>query len=84
MDYLEWLPLAGGFGCADCSHAGGWAMADGRFRCEECGGRTATRAGTIFDRTRTPFTVWVSACWMFATQKNGVPVSGPRYVSQAQ
>jgi transposase-like protein len=29
-------------------------------------------AGTIFDRTRTPLTVWFSACWMFATQKDGV------------
>jgi transposase-like protein len=29
-------------------------------------------AGTIFDRTRTPLTVWFMACWMFATQKDGV------------
>jgi transposase-like protein len=29
-------------------------------------------AGTIFDRTRTPLTVWFTACWMFATQKDGV------------
>ena len=29
-------------------------------------------AGTIFDRTRTPLTVWFTACWLFATQKDGV------------
>ena len=29
-------------------------------------------AGTIFDRTRTPLTVWFMACWLFATQKDGV------------
>lgn len=29
-------------------------------------------AGTIFDRTRTPLTVWFTACWMFATQNDGV------------
>jgi hypothetical protein len=29
-------------------------------------------AGTVFDRTRTPLTVWFTACWLFATQKNGV------------
>ena len=28
-------------------------------------------AGTIFDRTRTPLTVWFTACWLFATQKDG-------------
>jgi transposase-like protein len=29
-------------------------------------------AGTIFDRTRTPLTVWFNACWQFATAKDGV------------
>ena len=29
-------------------------------------------AGTLFDRRRTPLTVWFAACWMFATQKDGV------------
>jgi transposase-like protein len=30
------------------------------------------RAGTIFDRTRTPLTVWFTACWLFASQKDGM------------
>jgi transposase-like protein len=29
-------------------------------------------AGTIFDRTRTPLTVWFAACWHFATGKDGI------------
>ncbi len=29
-------------------------------------------AGTLFDRRRTPLTVWFTACWMFATAKDGV------------
>ena len=29
-------------------------------------------AGTLFDRRRTPLTVWFTACWMFASQKAGV------------
>ena len=29
-------------------------------------------AGTIFDRTRTPLTVWFTACWMFASDKGGI------------
>ena len=28
-------------------------------------------AGTIFDLTRTPLTVWFTACWLFATQRDG-------------
>jgi transposase-like protein len=29
-------------------------------------------AGTLFDRRRTPLTVWFLACWLFASQKDGV------------
>jgi transposase-like protein len=29
-------------------------------------------AGTIFDRTRTPLTVWFTACWMFASGTDGI------------
>jgi len=29
-------------------------------------------AGTLFDRRRSPLTVWLTACWMFASQKDGV------------
>lgn len=40
--------------------------------CSACGTRTSVTAGTIFDRTRTPMTVWFAACWMFAIQKDGI------------
>ena len=29
-------------------------------------------AGTIFDRTHTPLTVWFAACWNFASGKDGI------------
>jgi transposase-like protein len=61
-----------GFVCPDCGHAGGWALGDGRVKCSACGVRTSPTAGTIFDRTRTPLTVWFTACWLFASQKNGI------------
>jgi len=40
--------------------------------CSACGGRTSVTAGTIFDRTRTPLTVWFAACWLFTSGKDGV------------
>jgi hypothetical protein len=43
-----------------------------RFECASCGRRASVTAGTIFERTRTPLTVWFKACWLFATQKDGV------------
>ena len=71
LDYLEWLRWPEGFLCPDCGHCG-WRLGDGRFMCSSCGGRTSVTAGTIFDRTRTPLTVWFTACWLFATAKDGI------------
>ena len=76
LDYLDWLRWPDGFVCPRCAHAGGWALGDGRYKCAACGARTAVTAGTLFDRRRTPLTVWFTACWMFAAQKDGVSALG--------
>src|SRR5213592_2485684 len=75
LDFLDWLRWPGGFACPKCGH-GGWAVADGRYKCAACGKRTSVTAGTLFDRRRTPLTVWFTACWMFAAQKDGVSALG--------
>jgi len=72
LDYLDWLRWPAGFVCPGCGHPGGWLVADGRYKCAACGKRTSVTAGTLFDRRRTPLTVWFAACWMFATAKDGV------------
>jgi transposase-like protein len=72
LDYLEWLRWPAGFVCPGCGDRRGWRLGDGRFMCSACGGRTSVTAGTIFDRTRTPLTVWFTACWLFATGKDGI------------
>ncbi len=60
------------FRCPDCSHDSGWRLGDRRFECAQCRARTSTTASTIFDRTRTPLTVWFTACWLFASDKGGI------------
>jgi transposase-like protein/predicted RNA-binding Zn-ribbon protein involved in translation (DUF1610 family) len=72
LDYLEWLRWPTGFVCPDCGNEGGWRVNDGRFMCNACAARSSVTAGTIFDRTRTPLTVWFTACWLFATGKDGI------------
>lgn len=72
LDYLEWLRWPAGFVCPECNHTGGWRLTDGRLMCVACASRTSITAGTIFDRTRTPLTVWFTCCWQFASQKDGV------------
>jgi hypothetical protein len=72
LDYLEWVRWPGGSICPSCGHAGGGRLGDGRYECAGCNGRISVTAGTIFDRTRTPLTTWFTACWLFATRKDGV------------
>jgi hypothetical protein len=76
LDYLKWLRWPEGFACDKCGQLGGWQLADGRIECTACGHRTSVTAGTIFDKTRTPLTVWFAACWEFATAKDGVSALG--------
>ena len=72
LDYLEWLRWPDGFVCPTCGHEDGWRLGDGRYKCTTCSTRSSVTAGTIFDRTRTPLTVWFTACWLFATGKDGI------------
>ena len=72
LDYLEWPRWPTGFSCPACEHRGEWRLGDGRLMCAGCGSRTSVTAGSIFDRTRTPLTVWFTACWLFATGKDGI------------
>lgn len=72
QDYLEWLRWPNGFVCECCGHVGGWRLGDGRLKCAACSWKTSVTAGTIFDRTRTPLTVWFTVCWLFAASKEGV------------
>jgi hypothetical protein len=67
LDYLEWLRWPTGFVCPACQERAAWRLGDGRFKCAACGARSSVTAGTIFDRTRTPLTLWFTACWLFAT-----------------
>jgi len=72
LDYLDWLDWPDGFVCPECGHHGGWRVADGRYKCASCNSRTSVTAGTLFDRRRTPLTVWFEACWLFASGRDGM------------
>ena len=77
LDYVEWLRWPEGFVCVACGDRGAWWLGDRRLMCRGCGARTSPTAGTIFDRTRTPLTVWFMACWLFATRKDGISALAP-------
>ena len=75
-DYLEWLRWPVGFACPHCGVGEGWGLSDGRWSCARCARRVSVTAGTIFDGTRTPLTVWFAAAWQMTSQKNGISALG--------
>jgi transposase-like protein len=76
LDCLDWLRWRQGFVCPHCGSTQSWVLPDGRRSCGGCRRRVSVTAGTIFHRTRTPFTVWFAAAWFMTTQKDGASALG--------
>ena len=48
--------------------------------CSACGHQVSVTAGTIFQDTRTPLTLWFRAIWWVVSQKNGASALGMQRV----
>src|SRR5665811_1450490 len=72
LDYLDWLRWPDGFVCPHCASVVGWRLADSRWKCGGCDRKVSATAGTIFDKTRTPLTVWFATAWRMVGDKIGV------------
>ena len=72
LDYLDWLRWPDGFRCTHCGSEKGWRLPGGGWSCGGCRKRVRVLAGTVFQDTRTPLTVWFEAAWLMAVTKNGV------------
>jgi len=46
------------------------------YECTSCSLQTSVIAGTIFQNTRLPLTVWFRIVWLVTTQKNGASALG--------
>lgn len=71
--YLMRLRWPDGFRCPRCGSRRGWPRrANGLVECAGCSYKVSPTAGTIFDRTRLPLSVWFHAMWLVTHQKNGM------------
>ena len=75
-DYLAALRWPSGFSCPRCGHSKAWPVRAVWFQCAACGRQTSVTAGTIFDRTRKPLTLWFRAIWWVTSQKPGASALG--------
>ena len=80
LDYLDWLRWPAGFRCPSSGCTTCWELCRGEWRCTDCRLRVSRTAGTIFQDTRTPLTVWFAAAWHLTTQKNGISALGLKRV----
>jgi transposase-like protein len=69
--YLIQQRWPNGFRCPRCGHAKGWPVRELLFQCAACGRQSSVTAGTIFQDTRTPVSVWFRAMWCVTSQKTG-------------
>jgi Transposase zinc-ribbon domain len=73
-DYLFRLRWPEGFRCSRCGETKAWLLQSGRWQCTRCGHQTSVTAGTIFQDTRTPLTIWFRAMRsIFAPALTAVP-----------
>ena len=75
-DYLFLLRWPNGFICPKCGNMKAWAVRTVLFECSKCHYQTSVIAGTIFQDTRKPLTMWFRAIWWVTSQKNGTSTLG--------
>lgn len=75
-DYLFALRWPEGFCCVRCGGSKSWPLRSGRRQCAGCGHQLSVTAGTVFQDTRTPLTVWFRTMWWMTSQKNGISALG--------
>jgi transposase-like protein len=75
-DYLFGLRWPDGFSCPRCEGKRAWPMERGLWKCADCAHQASLTAGTIFQDTRAPLTVWFRAIWWVTSQKFGANALG--------
>ena len=75
-DYLMKLRWPEGFVCPRCNTQSAWGTSRNLQVCTKCQYQGSVTAGTIFQDTRKPLTLWFRAIWWVTTQKNGASALG--------
>lgn len=74
--YLVQLRWPEGFRCPRCGGAKHWKLSDLSIQCASCNYQATATAGTIFQDTHLPLTVWFRAMWWVTSQKDGASALG--------
>jgi hypothetical protein len=75
-EYLFRLRWPDGFCCPRCGSRKAWPLSGTLMQCSGCNRQTSITAGTIFQDSRLPLTMWFQAVWCVTSQKNGISAMG--------
>ena len=75
-EYLAALRWPGGWSCPRCAGNEASLVRRNRWLCGRCGYEMSVTAGTVFQDSHLPLTVWFRAMWQVASQKNGISALG--------
>jgi ISXO2-like transposase domain/Transposase zinc-ribbon domain len=75
-DYLFQLRWPDGFRCPRCGGTRAWPQRLILLHCASCDYQASVIAGTIFQDTHKPLTLWFRAMWYVTSQKNGASALG--------
>ena len=75
-DYLFHVRWPTGFRCPRCGGLKAWPVGTILYECSHCHYQVSVIAGTIFQDTHKPLTVWFRAIWWVTGQKNGASALG--------
>jgi transposase-like protein len=79
-DYLFGLRWPQGFRCPRCISEKAWPVGSLLFQCAGCDYKVSVTAGTLFQGTRKPLTLWFRTMWWVTSQKNGASALGLQQV----
>lgn len=75
-EYLFALRWPEGFVCRCCAGGEAWPTARGKWVCRECRTQVSVTAGTVFQDSKLPLTLWFRAMWQVTSQKHGMSALG--------
>ena len=75
-EYLKALRWPEGFVCPRCGVSKSLEIRRDLWRCLDCRREVSVTAGTVFQDSKLPLTLWFRAMWQITSQKNGVSAIG--------
>src|SRR6266853_5988827 len=75
-EYLAALRWPGGWVCPRCAGTDAWSVRRNRWLCGYCRHEMSVTAGTVFQDSHLPLTIWFRAMWQITSQKNGISALG--------